>query len=161
MSQKKKLLVPQTLAEMFGSRLKRYSIEAGPRVYFLVKRGEVVYVGKTKHLTKRLHQHFQILKDQFDSVYYLDVCDGDLDEIELEMISACRPRLNTSGLTLRTIPGLGEVNVRARPIEVAKHYFAGPPRRRAKKPSAEALELESLRRWLAWEARQPEVNVTQ
>ena len=61
-------------------------------VYFLCDKGEVVYVGQSKHLLSRLYCH---VKDKhFDSVFYMHVPRHQLREIETAFIAALKPAYN-------------------------------------------------------------------
>lgn len=82
----------ERVKELFGARLEEFSIEKRPCVYFLVKDGDVVYVGRTASLVKRMKQHLHT--KEFDSVFYVCVAEGDLETVEVEMITHLMPNLN-------------------------------------------------------------------
>lgn len=68
-------------------------------VYFLVSRGEVVYVGQTSAAwPSRIESHLTEGSKEFDSVYYLEVPHADdLYSVEMRWIERLRPRYNYSG----------------------------------------------------------------
>lgn len=71
----------------------------GPAVYFLVSGDEVVYVGQTVCLLKRLADHFG--RDihtfgQFDRIFFLPTPAVDLLRVEAFWIAKLCPRLNSS-----------------------------------------------------------------
>jgi hypothetical protein len=95
----KKKLELITLNEAFGERLKRFA----PRekiscVYFLSRKGEVVYVGQTCDLESRVNSHRQ--QKRFDEVCFFEP-DGDrVEHVEAALIKALRPPLNFSNFRL-------------------------------------------------------------
>lgn len=62
-------------------------------VYFLKKRGKIIYVGQSTDILKRIYQH-RYNKIDFDSYDYI-TCDTDaLRELEKELIKKHCPKLN-------------------------------------------------------------------
>jgi predicted DNA-binding transcriptional regulator AlpA len=85
--------VPEALSEV-ASCLNEYEIpKAECRVYFLVRRGEVTYVGQTDQLDVRSRNH-KGSKD-FDRVLYIDVPRERLLEAERYWINKLHPKLNS------------------------------------------------------------------
>ena len=69
-------------------------------VYFLMRDGEVVYVGQSVNFHRRLHNHLEEGK-KFDA-YYLMECDkADLTRVERRWIDALRPEYNMDATTKR------------------------------------------------------------
>jgi excinuclease UvrABC nuclease subunit len=82
------------------------ALESG--VYALVWRREVVYVGKSSNVLRRVYQHrnnrlkvfhrdpgwTKIKAIPFDDIWVMDVPYGRLDAVEAEMIARYRPRFN-------------------------------------------------------------------
>ena len=66
---------------------------AFPCVYFLILNREIVYVGQTINLAKRLQEHRAAGKE-FDRALYLLVPEHELLSRESQFIKALRPRLN-------------------------------------------------------------------
>ena len=64
-----------------------------PCVYFLIFDREIVYVGQTISLPKRLQEH-RALGKVFDRALYLLVPENELLGRESQFIKALRPRLN-------------------------------------------------------------------
>lgn len=65
--------------------------EGIPCVYFLLLCEELVYIGKTTSLKRRLHAH----KDkEFDSVSWVDCIEADLHKVERLNIEHHKPSLN-------------------------------------------------------------------
>lgn len=63
-------------------------------IYFLLWRGETVYVGQSKDIVARINQHIDEHSKDFDSVLYVR-CPADLlDFYERRLIVAIRPRYN-------------------------------------------------------------------
>lgn len=72
-----------------------YAQEPEPKVcgvYFLVRDGRVVYVGKSTHVPGRLFCHSR--EKPHDHVYILYAEEQDLDDIEISLIWVLRPLLN-------------------------------------------------------------------
>ena len=64
-------------------------------VYFLLRQGRVVYVGKSCSLWPgRIHQHIEAGDKSFDDVWYLPVDAGSVDEVERAFIRRFRPEYN-------------------------------------------------------------------
>ena len=114
--------VPEVL-QRFGRRLKGFPVDQSARIYFLVERNEVVYVGKTTRLFRRLHNHLSSNK-KFSRVFYIDVDPDDLDEVERELIGDIRPPLNAKPKYFDIAPGMC-----FGPLKKTLGYFA-PPRKR-------------------------------
>ncbi len=64
-------------------------------IYFLCKRGRVVYVGQSTSLIARVLSHTKC--KQFDSVLYLPCPESELDRVEGSFIRVLRPELNGAG----------------------------------------------------------------
>ena len=64
-------------------------------VYFLVRAGAVVYVGKSKCVEKRVQQH-RVARKVFDAVYVLPCALEDVDYLEAGLIIRMRPELNNA-----------------------------------------------------------------
>jgi hypothetical protein len=64
----------------------------GPAVYFLFDGGELVYVGQTTNMARRLAQHSKLKK--FDSFSFIACSENDLRAIETYAIAKYRPPLN-------------------------------------------------------------------
>jgi hypothetical protein len=84
--------VPHTLQEVL-----RASIPAGSfaGIYFLVKDGEVVYVGQSVDVLARISRHRRDGRE-FDAYTYLACEKSDLDRLESIYIAAFMPWLNCS-----------------------------------------------------------------
>lgn len=92
---------------MTSRRLPPLSIElpliSGPCVYFLLRAGEVIYVGQTMRLSFRLNGHEP---KGFDAVRYLPLPVEQLDVAEQAFIAFYEPKLN------RTTVEVGPAHVR-------------------------------------------------
>lgn len=117
--------VPECL-KRFGKNLKGFPIRRKNRVYFLVQRKRVVYVGRTTHLPQRLLAHTR--DKQFDSVFYIDVDEADVAAVEREMISDLDPPMNRQGQCHVAIVE-GPVRLWRTPLEKALLYYAEPKRK--------------------------------
>src|SRR6185437_576305 len=89
-----------------------FSALLGPGVYALVKRGVVIYVGKSRALYLRLYAHRNVARAAakgkpiptwlpikgfvFDQVFVRPCALADLDRLEAEMIELYKPRYNES-----------------------------------------------------------------
>lgn len=73
----------------------------GPTVYFLILRGEIVYVGKTKNLLVRLGQHADN-KVEFDAYAFIQCKPEELDRMEDSYIYRIQPRFNKVGIYTRS-----------------------------------------------------------
>lgn len=79
---------------------KRLIAEQPCHVYFLLRAGEVVYVGKTASAWPgRIENHVREAAKDFDDVWYIEVDAGSLDAVEAHYIREYRPRYN---MTLRS-----------------------------------------------------------
>lgn len=68
-------------------------------VYFLLKEGEVVYVGQTGSAwPNRIENHVRDEGKDFDDVWYVEVDRESMDEVEAHYIAFFRPPLNTRGV---------------------------------------------------------------
>lgn len=63
-------------------------------VYFLISGNEIVYVGQSADVVRRVNEHFDRGRKKFDSVMYLPCSLGEVDEIEEHFIKALTPRYN-------------------------------------------------------------------
>lgn len=93
--------MPAGLAEVRG--LRRFNGLHLSAVYFLICRGEVVYVGQSTNLASRIGGHGD---KEFDQVVFLPVGRSRLDAVENEWIEKLRPRYNRTawGAPLRNKP---------------------------------------------------------
>jgi excinuclease UvrABC nuclease subunit len=72
----------------------------GCGLYFLIRSGVIVYVGSSRHPSRRVwsHQRSRKVRKLFDAVVYLPVEDPkDLLDIEVRWIRAIRPIYNQAG----------------------------------------------------------------
>ncbi|MFA5401424.1 MAG: hypothetical protein WC359_13325 [Dehalococcoidia bacterium] len=65
-------------------------------IYFLLKDNEIVYVGKSDNVMKRISQHIVADEKMFDSYCVLPVKDEDLSTVEARYIWEFAPRHNKS-----------------------------------------------------------------
>lgn len=65
----------------------------GPCVYFLIRRGEIVYVGRAVRLFRRLGQHLHDGKE-FDAFSFITCALEEVDVLEARYIEALKPRWN-------------------------------------------------------------------
>ena len=65
-----------------------------PCIYFLMNGKECVYVGKTINLPCRLQNHLKDKGKIFDGIYYLEVSENDINEIERDIINSIKPEQN-------------------------------------------------------------------
>lgn len=85
--------------ELGAAELPRIEWDYPACIYFLVERGEVVYVGRTASLVSRVAQHRAAVQNcgvrkSFDQVFYI-ACDEDLlDLVEGGLIKILNPRDN-------------------------------------------------------------------
>ena len=63
-------------------------------VYFLLREGEVVYVGKSRNVVCRVAQHIFENTKEFNEVFYVPLVKEELDRFEAEMIRALEPKYN-------------------------------------------------------------------
>lgn len=93
--------IPEQLTEV-ADKLRGYD-DIPPCVYFLINFGVIVYVGQTKHLPVRLHQHRRGAKGdppkEFNRVVYLPVDPAMLDQAEAYYIKLLEPILNKAGVS--------------------------------------------------------------
>lgn len=96
------LIPKRTLEAMKRTRYTRHEIVESampmslvPCIYFLVRDGEVVYVGQTTNLAARLYKHRQRGVD-FDSFAQMPCPAEDMDRLEADYIDALLPEMNVS-----------------------------------------------------------------
>lgn len=65
-------------------------------VYFLVDKGDVVYVGQTKQPRSRVNAHKKNPDKIFDDVRYIEIHENELDRIENLFIQAIKPKYNST-----------------------------------------------------------------
>lgn len=65
-----------------------------PCIYSLMNDKKCVYVGKTINLPCRLQHHLMDKGKVFDGIYYLQVSENDIDEIEKEIVYSIKPEQN-------------------------------------------------------------------
>lgn len=65
-------------------------------IYFLMKRGKIVYIGKTKNLIGRLWNHG--LLGKFDHIRIINCDESELDRYEKRWIIKFRPKHNRQHL---------------------------------------------------------------
>lgn len=71
-----------------------FCIPAEPGVYFLIKDGQIVYVGKSMIPIRRIGDH---ARDKiFDSISFIPCCADELDSLEQDYIRALKPTYNLS-----------------------------------------------------------------
>lgn len=63
-----------------------------PGVYFLISKGDVVYVGQSKNVHVRINRH--VVDKVFDVALYLPVAAPDLDRVEAHWINKLKPKYN-------------------------------------------------------------------
>ena len=67
-------------------------------IYFLIGREngtrEVIYIGQTSNISRRINQHLSEKIKSFYQVYYFDVKEDEKDFIEFELINRFKPRYN-------------------------------------------------------------------
>lgn len=61
-------------------------------VYFLIRAGELQYIGQSKNVASRISSHQGVI--DFDSVFVLECAAGDRDSVEGALIRAFQPPLN-------------------------------------------------------------------
>lgn len=95
--------LPPSLRNLAGY-LRRAPIASG--VYFLLYEGEVVYIGQTRNIATRVHQHFtdRYRKFSVDDAVWLPVPTGDLERIESAFIRMLRPPHNGKGTISWDVP---------------------------------------------------------
>jgi hypothetical protein len=95
-------------------------VPLGSGVYFLLRRGEVVYVGQAVCVARRIGAH--IGEKDFDAAIYIPCDRGDLDRIEQQFITEMNPLFNRRGCRYRSVTFRGEtVRVEARSDRQAAH----------------------------------------
>ena len=81
--------------DCFPKKLDHYYPVEG--VYFLIFKNEIAYIGKSKHIQKRIGQHIQAGLIQFDDVFYEKFCRFEwntLDDMEEHWIKRYNPKYN-------------------------------------------------------------------
>lgn len=63
-------------------------------IYFLCKNKQIVYIGKSINIISRISTHSQVMEGEFDSVFYIEVPECYIHEIEQELIHSFDPKLN-------------------------------------------------------------------
>jgi len=71
-------------------------------VYFLIEGRDVVYVGQSADVVRRVNEHLDRGRKKFDSAMYLPCSLGELDELEEHFIKALKPRYNNTRPRMET-----------------------------------------------------------
>jgi len=70
-------------------------LKGGWFVYFLIRDGEIIYVGKSENPISRVSQHIHTHIRKFDSYHIIEVPEGeDVDDVERQYILNFRPVFN-------------------------------------------------------------------
>jgi predicted GIY-YIG superfamily endonuclease len=79
-------------------------------VYALVWRDEVIYIGQTTNVFRRLTDHLRLGRHNFEFVYLLYCKQEELDRVEQHMIKHFQPKNNTSYKKIKLSDiGLGKI----------------------------------------------------
>ena len=65
-------------------------------VYFLIEDQNIVYVGQSADVVRRVNEHLDRGRIKFDMAVYLPCSLGELDEVEEDFIDALKPRYNNT-----------------------------------------------------------------
>lgn len=84
--------IPYCYGEVCASS---YLFGTGVGIYFLLLRGEIVYVGQTKDFLARIYRHKRERKE-FDGFAFMQCGADQLDELEADYIDAFLPPYNRS-----------------------------------------------------------------
>lgn len=84
------LKIPDAIADVLG--LTELDLSPVPCVYFLVRGNEVLYVGQTVNLGRRILAHRNVIP--FERVFYLDVADVEMGAVERAWIRRLNPPYN-------------------------------------------------------------------
>ena len=82
--------VPDCIADMTPTQLEVMRPICG--IYFLCRNGQVVYVGQSTDIHARSRGHIPL--KEFDAIFYIEVSEEKLDEVELYWINNLRPTYN-------------------------------------------------------------------
>jgi hypothetical protein len=80
-----------------------YPLGGYPGIYFLISKGQILYVGKSTDVEFRLGQHRARRKIEFDSVFIIECPATELARLEARYIRTLRPPLN-SAIPLAVLP---------------------------------------------------------
>ncbi len=80
--------------KIITSNLPKEMFDSKPRIYFLIDRGEVVYVGQSENVANRIYQHSIEEKKVFDSVDIIECEIKNLNDYEAEAIVIHSPKYN-------------------------------------------------------------------
>lgn len=83
---------PERLRDFSDCLIEYRQFGLGSGVYFLIQKGEVVYVGQSVSVSSRVDQH--ILTKDFDRVFYIPTKKRHLQHLESDFIKLLRPVLN-------------------------------------------------------------------
>lgn len=81
---------PAPLAPLKVIRFEMSSIASG--IYFLCRDDRIVYIGQAVDLSRRIPQHLK--EKNFDRVFYINVKEEDLNNVEIELIKYYQPEYN-------------------------------------------------------------------
>jgi len=85
--------LPRSLRNL-GNVTKLEFYEVQPAVYFLISRGEIVYIGQSIQPRSRIAQHVAEGQKEFDSVFLKHCAPEDLDKWESAYIHSFEPKYN-------------------------------------------------------------------
>jgi len=86
--------VPKELKALYGKLIRYQDVFIPPCVYFLVRKNKVVYVGQSTSLPLRINWHKKDGKN-FDTVYYMQVPETALLDVESNFIAQLKPFYNS------------------------------------------------------------------
>ena len=87
----KKSDIPKAIRHIAG--IQRAPIFA-PGIYFLISKGEIVYVGQSISPTRRIGDHISEGLKTFDDAFVFDVPKDALDQVEASFIALMKPKYN-------------------------------------------------------------------
>lgn len=80
-----------TREEIVSAAIARTSICG---VYFLLDGMDIVYVGQSENIHKRLSDHIRLKEKQFDAFHFIECHPALLDQLEHSYIAALQPKYN-------------------------------------------------------------------
>jgi len=69
-------------------------------IYFLIKNNEIIYIGKTIELVRRLGNHLSEKEKDFDSYFFMEFKEEELNAMEYFFIRKYKPKYNSKFLFL-------------------------------------------------------------
>ena len=85
---------PKIFQKVIEGKIKKFDPTSFIGVYFLVKNEEIIYIGQSIRIPYRIDYHSRMPIFDFDSAFYINCAEKDLNEIEKKYLHLFNPEYN-------------------------------------------------------------------